>query len=66
MALPSPESTAIVVVEAIQTSGLVPVVISAPGGFSMTLPAVVVDAGEKAGRSTFEFFIARVPNPNTR
>lgn len=42
------------------------VVVHAPGGVSMSLPAVIADAGERAGRFTLEFFAARIANPNTR
>ena len=35
-------------------------------GVSMVLPALVADAGPDAGRQTFEFFTARVPNAHTR
>jgi site-specific recombinase XerD len=41
------------------------VVIRAPGGFAMALPAVIADAGEQAA-TTFEFFTARIPNAHTR
>ena len=41
-------------------------VIRAPGGFSMTLPPFIADAGENAARTTFEFFTARIPNAHTR
>jgi integrase/recombinase XerD len=42
------------------------VVVHAPGGASMVLPATVANAGDAAGRLTLEFFAARVPNANTR
>lgn len=62
-ALPSPApSTALLVVE----RGPSAVVIHAPGGFSMALPPTIAEAGEDAARVTFEFFTARIPNPNTR
>lgn len=34
-------------------------------GVSLELPAFVADAGEDAISSSFEFFTARIPNPNT-
>lgn len=40
--------------------------ICAPGGVSMTLPAVIAEAGESAARHTLEFFTARIPNAHTR
>ena len=42
------------------------VVVHAPGGVSMSLPAIIADAGDAAARLTLEFFAARVPNPHTR
>jgi site-specific recombinase XerD len=42
-----------------------PAMIRAPG-VSMLMPALIVDAGEDAARFTIEFFLARIPNRNTR
>jgi integrase len=42
------------------------VIVSAPGGFSMTLPPVIASAGEDAAEATFEFFTARLGNSHTR
>ena len=46
-------------------SGLGPVVVRTYGA-SMTLPALIAEAGERASRSTFEFFTASVENDHTR
>jgi len=46
--------------------GAIAVVVRAPGGVSMALPATVANAGGDAGRLTLEFFAARVANANTR
>jgi hypothetical protein len=43
----------------------VPATIRAPG-VSMLMPALIADAGEDAARFTLEFFMARIPNRNTR
>lgn len=40
--------------------------VTAPGGASMELPALVAGSGEHASRLTLEFFTARIANPHTR
>jgi integrase len=42
------------------------VTVHGAAGVSMVLPAVIARAGERAARSTLEFFTARIPNPHTR
>ena len=59
---PSPVPTTAVVLAPHEDT----VLVHAPGGVSMRLPPVLVDAGDLAARLTLEFFTARVPNPNTR
>ena len=39
--------------------------VDAPG-VSMAIPALIVDAGERAARASLEFFTARIPNAHTR
>jgi site-specific recombinase XerD len=57
------------VADAAASSALVvarpPAVIRAPG-IELELPAIIADAGHDATEATLEFFIARIPNPNTR
>jgi site-specific recombinase XerD len=57
---PSPAQTAIVL------SGSGADVSIGTLGVSMALPELVADAGPEAGRQTFEFFTARIPNAHTR
>ena len=47
-------------------SEAVALVVHAPGGVSMAMPATIASAGGDAGRLTLEFFAARVANSHTR
>lgn len=49
-----------------ETPKTLSVTVHSPGGASMLLPAIVADAGERAGRTTLEFFAARIANEHTR
>jgi site-specific recombinase XerD len=60
---PCPPSNELVRVHAAPASA--PIVISTYGA-SMSLPALIADAGERASRSTFDFFAASVENDHTR
>jgi hypothetical protein len=47
-------------------SSALAVVVHAPGGVSMPVPALIADAGEQAASVTLEFFTARIANAHTR
>lgn len=47
-------------------SATLSVTVHGAAGVSMVLPAVIARSGERAARTTLEFFTARIPNAHTR